>query len=255
MKILKTALRSTAAIALFFLLWDSLARFGAVDRFILPTVTDVLRAFGQNILNGKLPGHIAVSLQRTGTGFLLAVAIGIPLGIFMGWFRKLEQFLDPILQLFRNTSVLAMFPVFILAFGLGEKSKIAIVFWGSIWPALLNTISGVKGLDPILVKSARSMGISTFGLFRKVVLPGALPEILTGIRLSAGVATIILVAAEMIGANKGLGFLIFYAQQKYDVPTMYVGILTISFIGILINYMLIRIERRAVAWKSYRNST
>ncbi|MDR0620919.1 MAG: ABC transporter permease [Deltaproteobacteria bacterium] len=252
MKKFESVLRSSLVILLFFLLWDSLSRFGAVDRFILPTVTDVLHVFGQNISNGKLFGHIAVSLKRTGTGFILAVSIGVVLGVIMGWFKKTEQFLDPILQLFRNTSVLAMFPVFILAFGLGERSKVAIVFWGSIWPALLNTINGVKSIDPLLIKSARSMGISTLGLFRKVVLPAALPEILTGIRLSAGTATIILVAAEMIGANKGLGFLIFYAQQKYDIPTMYMGILTISIIGILINYGLIKLEHRTVAWRPER---
>ncbi|HWR57071.1 MAG TPA: ABC transporter permease [Negativicutes bacterium] len=249
MQKLKSVLRGSLAIILFFLLWDSLSRFGVVDRFVLPTVTDVLAAFLENIKNGDLLEHILVSLQRTGTGFLFAISVGTVLGILMGWFGKLEQFLDSLLQLFRNTSVLAMFPVFILAFGLGETSKVAIVFWGSIWPTLLNTISGVKGVDPNLIKSARAMGISTFGLFRKVILPGAMPDILTGIRLSAGVATIILVAAEMLGANKGLGFLIFYAQQKYDIPTMYMGILTISFIGALINFLLVRLEDRVVAWK------
>lgn len=253
MKRLKPLLRGSLGIVLFFLLWDFLARSGIVDRFILPTITDVLAAFQENIRNGELLGHILISLQRTGTGFFLAIIVGTVLGTLMGWFVKLEQFLDALLQFFRNTSVLAMFPVFILAFGLGETSKIAIVFWGSIWPTLLNTISGVKGVDPNYIESARTMGISTFGLFRKVVLPAAMPDILTGIRLSAGVATIILVAAEMLGANKGLGFLIFYAQQKYDIPVMYMGILTISFLGVLINFLLVRLEHRIVGWKRQQN--
>jgi NitT/TauT family transport system permease protein len=170
----------------------------------------------------------------------------------MGWFQKLEEYLDPLLQIFRNTSVLALFPVFILVFGLGELSKSAIVFWGCIWPSLLNTISGVKGVDPLLIKSARSMGISVLKLFQKVILPAALPEIMTGIRLSAGVAIIILVAAEMLGATRGLGYFIFYAQQKYAIPDMYAGIVTISILGVLINFLLVKLENRIAAWKRYQ---
>ncbi|MDR1159190.1 MAG: ABC transporter permease [Syntrophomonadaceae bacterium] len=246
---IKQIFTKSAAIILFFAVWELIARLGMVEAFILPPVTAVLKAYGVLISSGELFVHIAVSLQRTATGFFIALIIAIPLGIFMGWFSKLEQFLDPILQMFRNTSVLAMFPVFILVFGLGETSKAAIVFWGSVWPALLSTISGVKNVDPLLIKSANSMGISVIGLFKKVILPAALPEIMTGVRLSAGVATIILVAAEMLGASKGIGFLIFYSEQKYEIPTMYAGIISISVLGVLINFLLVKLESRITYWK------
>lgn len=245
--------RKSIVIILFFIIWELLARFGIVSQFILPTVISVLEMFKTDILNGKLFMHTSISLQRTGTGFLAANIIGIILGMLMGWFTKLEKYLDPLLQLFRNTSVLAMFPVFILLFGLGEASKVAIVFWGSLWPVLLNTIGGVKGVDPIFIKSAKSMGISTYLLFKKVILPAALPEILTGIRLSAGVAIIILVAAEMLGASKGLGFLIFNSQTKYDVQRMFMGIITISTLGMLVNCLLVKLELRLVSWKASNN--
>jgi NitT/TauT family transport system permease protein len=254
MKKLKATFKSYLAVFLLILLWETVVRLGLVSRFLLPSVTDVLRAFWENIMNGSLPGHILISLQRTGTGFLLAVVIGVSLGVLMGWFAQVEEYLDKLLQIFRNTSVLALFPIFILVFGLGEESKVAIVLWGSIWPALLNSISGVKGIDNALIKSAKSMGISTFRLFQKVVLPAALPEILTGIRLSASTATIILVAAEMIGANKGLGFFVFYAQQKYDIPGMYMGIITISIIGVIVNGLLVKLENKVVAWKRVKTN-
>jgi NitT/TauT family transport system permease protein len=250
---LKSLFTKSIAVILFFVLWDSLARFGFVDTFLLPTVTSMAEAAWRMMKTGELFIHIALSLKRTGLGFIAAVCVSVPLGILMGWFRKLEEYLDPLLQIFRNTSVLALFPVFILVFGLGELSKSAIVFWGCIWPSLLSTISGVKGVDPLLIKSARSMGISVFKLFQKVILPAALPEIMTGIRLSAGVAVIILVAAEMLGATRGLGYFIFYAQQKYAIPDMYAGIVTISILGVLINFLLVKLENHIVAWKRYQS--
>jgi NitT/TauT family transport system permease protein len=250
---LKSIYTKTIAVILFFIIWDSLARFGVVDTFILPTVTSVVQAFWDMLKTGELFSHILLSLRRTGSGFIAAVCVAIPLGILMGWFSKVEQYLDTLLQIFRNTSVMAMFPVFILAFGLGELSKSAVVFWGCIWPSLINTISGVKGIDSLLIKSARSMGISLVGLFQKVILPAALPEIMTGVRLSAGVSIILLVAAEMLGASRGLGFLIFYAQQKYAIPQMYAGIVTISMLGVTVNFLLAKLENHVSAWKRYQS--
>lgn len=246
---LRNLFSKSIVIIVFLALWELFPRLGWVDSFILPPFSAVFVSWLGMVLSGEIFAHLAISLQRMGSGFLLAVAVGVPLGILMGWFSRLEQYLDPLLQVFRNTSVLAMFPVFILLFGLGETSKVTIIFWGSIWSALLSTIGGVKNIDPLLIKAARSMGISVIGLFRKVILPAALPAILTGIRLSAGTATIILVAAEMLGATKGLGFLIFYSEQKYEIPAMYAGIITISLLGVLINALLVFFEKRITGWK------
>jgi len=239
----------SAAIIVFILLWEITPRIGVVDRMYLPPFSEVLSALGKLIISGNLFIHIGSSLKRSMGGLLLSVSIGIPLGIFIGWFKSVEKLLDPLLQVFRNTSTLALFPVFILFFGLGELSKLAIIFWGTLWATLLNTINGVKSVDPLLIKAARSMSASNFFIFRKIVLPAATPSIITGFRLSASTSILILVAAEMLGSNSGLGFLIYYSEQKYDIAEMYSGILTISILGILINYLIVAFEKRLLIWK------
>lgn len=239
----------SAAIIAFLILWEIAPRIGMVDRMYLPPFSEVLSALGKLILSGDLFIHIGSSLRRSMGGLFLAVSIGIPLGIFIGWFKSVEKLLDPLLQVFRNTSTLALFPVFILLFGLGELSKVAIIFWGTLWATLLNTINGVKSVDHLLIKAARSMSASNFFIFRKIVLPAATPSIITGFRLSASTSILILVAAEMLGSNSGLGFLIFYSEQKYDIAEMYSGILTISILGLLINYLIVAFEKRLLIWK------
>lgn len=246
---LKDLSMKSAAIILFILLWETAPRIGMVDRMYLPPFSEVITALVKLIISGDLFIHIGSSLKRSMGGLFLAVAIGIPLGIFIGWFKSIEKFLDPLLQVFRNTSTLALFPVFILLFGLGELSKVAIIFWGTLWATLLNTINGVKNIDPLLIKAAQSMSASNFFIFRKIVLPAATPSIITGFRLSASTSILILVAAEMLGSNSGLGFLIFYSEQKYDIAEMYSRILTISVLGLLINYLIVAFERRLLVWK------
>ncbi len=245
----KKAITKVLAISLFLFLWEIIPRLSLVDRMYLPPFSEVIAAFIKLVFSGDLFIHIGSSLKRSVTGLFIAVIIAIPLGIFIGWFKKFEKIIDPLLQVFRNTSTLALFPVFILVFGLGELSKVAIILWGTLWPTLLNTISGVKSVDPLLIKSAKSMGASNFVLFRKVVLPAAVPSIITGFRLSAATSILVLVAAEMLGANSGLGFLIFYSEQKYDIAEMYSGILMISVLGVMINYLIVALERRLLVWK------
>ena len=222
-RVIKDISIKSVAIIVFIALWEIAPRLGIVDRMYLPPFSEVLSAFGKLIISGDLFIHIGSSLRRSMGGLFIAVAIGIPLGIFIGWFKMVEKLLDPLLQVFRNTSTLALFPVFILLFGLGELSKVAIIFWGTLWATLLNTINGVKSVDPLLIKAARSMSASNFFIFRKIVLPAATPSIITGFRLSASTSILILVAAEMLGSNSGLGFLIFYSEQKYDIAEMYSG--------------------------------
>ena len=150
----------------------------------------------------------------------------------------------------RNTAALALLPVFVLILGLGETSKVAIIFYACSWPILLNTVSGVRNVDPLLIKSARSLGLRPVRLFQKVVLPAAVPTIFTGIRLSAAYSILILIAAEMVGAKAGLGYLINYAQYNFAVPDMYAGIITISAIGLVVNQILVQ-GRAAVLHLAY----
>lgn len=244
-----TAFEKSVFIAIILFLWELLPRTGWIDTFLLPPFSEVIRSLGRLFQSGEMLRHISKSLLRAGEGFLLAVAFSVPVGAVMGYRKRFERIIDPLLQVCRNTSTLALYPVFILFFGLGETSKVAIIFWGAIWPVLLNTISGVKNMDPHLVKAARSMGISTFALFRKVIYPMALPSILTGLRLSAASAILMLVAAEMLGANKGLGFMIFYYQERYAIPEMFGGIVFISVFGVVLNGVLVLLEKRLTRWK------
>jgi NitT/TauT family transport system permease protein len=193
--------------------------------------------------------HTLISLKRALIGFGIAVGVAIPVGFLVGWFKNFEKFVDPGLQALRQLPTLALFPVFILLFGIGEVSKVAIICKACFWPVFLNTVSGVAQLDPLLVKSARSMGVSKFGMFRKVVLPATIPSMFSGLRLSGSTALLILVAAEMMGANAGLGYLIFSTESRFEIPSMYAAILAMTLLGIIVNYGLSALEKRASRWK------
>ncbi|WP_082887069.1 ABC transporter permease [Bordetella ansorpii] len=236
-------------IAGFLLSWELLPRTGVVSQAYLSPPSDVAQAIIDLGGQGELLKHVLASLQRSLWGLLLAIALGVSLGLLMGRFARFERVIDPILQLFRQTSALALFPVFVLFLGIGELSKVAIIFWASFWPVLLNTIGGVKQVDPLLVNAARSMGASSAFVFRKVVLPAASPSIFTGVRLAGTYCITALVAAEMIGAHSGLGFLTLNSQEVFQIPSMYAGILLLALLGLALNYVLALVERGCTRWR------
>ncbi|MGJ7609432.1 MULTISPECIES: ABC transporter permease [unclassified Variovorax] len=236
-------------IVLFLLLWEALPRLGIVSDAYLSPPSAVLAAIAQLVDNHQLWKHVAASLQRSLWGLVLASSAGVVLGLLVGGFRRLAAIVDPVLQLFRQTSAFALFPVFILFLGIGELSKVAIIFWASFWPVLLSTVSGVKQVDRLLVNSALSMGASRRFIFFKVVLPASLPSIFTGVRLAGAYSITALVAAEMIGAHSGLGFLTLNSQETFQIPTMYAGILMLAVLGLLLNYLLALLERRLLRWR------
>jgi len=241
--------RKWSAIILFLLAWEILPRVGAISASFLPPTSQVFTFLVRSLLSGELERHIFISLSRSLAGFALALSIALPLGFLLGWFRTFERYVDPLIQVFRQTSAFALFPLFILVLGIGEVSKIAIIFYGAQWPILLNTISGVKNVDPLLVKSARSMGLSRFALFRKIVLPAALPTIFTGLRLAATFSILIIVSAEMMGASAGLGYVLSNSQYNFDILRMYSAIISLALIGLGTNYLLVTLEKRLTGWK------
>jgi NitT/TauT family transport system permease protein len=238
------------AVTLLAVIWEMFPRLGLVDATFLPPLSAVLTAWWQLLISGELVSHLQASAGRSLAGFGLAVAAAIPLGLLIGWYPVLARLLNPVLELFRNTAALALLPVFVLILGLGETSKIAIICYACSWPILLNTVCAVQTVDPLLIKSARSLGLGPLRLFQKVVLPAAVPTIFTGIRLAAAYSILILVAAEMVGAKAGLGYLINYAQYSFAVPDMYAGIITISAIGLVVNQVLVFAERRFSTWRT-----
>jgi len=254
LRVAGTVFRRTVAIAVLLVAWEVLPRAGVVDRVFLPPFSEVIDKWWEMLRDGDILAHTEASMKRTGSGFALAVAIALPLGLVIGWFPLVAEILNPLLELFRNTAPLALLPVFVLILGLGESSKIGIVTYACVWPILLNTISGVRNVDPLLIKSARSMGLSSPRLFQKVILPAAVPTVFTGIRLAGAFAIVVLIAAELVGAKAGLGYLINYAQSNFAIQKMYAGIITISMIGVGINQLLLAVERRLSRWRATPDS-
>lgn len=244
-RVLKPAL----VIALFLLFWEVAPRLGLVDRIFLPPFSTVVQRGEELVRNGQLWDNTSASLGRSLTGFAIAVALAVPAGVAIAWYKPIADFLNPLLELFRNTAALALLPVFILILGIGETSKVAIVVYAGFFPILLNTISGVRAVDPLLVKSAVSLGFSPLRLFQKVILPAAVPTIFTGIRMAASASILVLIATEMSGARAGLGYLITAAQQNFQIPDMYVGIVAIALVGLIYNAVLVTIERRLTRWR------
>jgi NitT/TauT family transport system permease protein len=237
-------------VALLVVVWELAPRVGLVDRFFVPPFSQVLGAWWELATNGELVKHLRASVVRSAAGFGLALALAIPLGVAIAWYRDVHRLLNPVLEIFRNTAALALLPVFVLILGIGETSKVAIVTFACFFPVLLNTISGVRSVDPLLLKSARVLGLSPSATFRKVVLPAALPTLFTGVRIAGAAAILVLIAAEMIGATAGLGYLINYSQFNFLVPQMYAGILTTSLLGLAVNWGLVALERRLSSWRS-----
>jgi NitT/TauT family transport system permease protein len=241
--------RSLLVVALLAL-WEAVPRLGLTDPTFLPPFSDVIAAGWQLAQSGELYDDVTASLLRALSGFLISVVLIVPLGLAVGWYARLGDLLNQFIEVCRNTAPLALLPVFILLLGIGELSKITMVVYSCAWPLLLNTIAAVKQVDPLLVKSARTMGASPQQLFRKVILPAALPTIFVGIRLASASAMLVLVASEMVGAKAGLGYLIIYSQYSFLIPQMYFGILGITVIGLVFNAVLEALERRLMRWKA-----
>jgi NitT/TauT family transport system permease protein len=236
-------------VALFFALWELLPRMGIINQVFLPTFSETIKTLIGLFVSGKIFVHIGVSLARALAGFFLAVIFAIPLGFLMGWYNRFEKYTDLFMQTLRNTSTFALFPIFLLLFGLGEASKVAIIFYAATWQLLINTISGVKNIDPLYIKAAKSMGATDSQLFGKVILPATLPSIVSGARLGIKIAFMTVIAAEMIGAKSGLGFFIQNAQYNFMIPEMYAGVLVLAVIGVVLNYILVWLEKKATSWK------
>lgn len=243
--------RGSAAILVFLVLWELVPRYVLDEstRVFLPPFHEDVQALWDLTLNGQLAAHLEASITRSAAGFAIAVVIAVPLGLLIGWYRPLAAFLNPLLELVRNTAALALLPVFTLILGIGELSKITLVVYACIWPVLLNTIAGVNTVDPLLIKSARSLGLSSRRLFRKVILPSAVPTIFTGLRMAASYSILVLIAAEMVGAKAGLGYLINNAQVNFQIPQMYAGIIAVSVLGLVVNQVFVAIERRFSTWR------
>lgn len=247
---LKKMLLKSSGVILFLVLWEAVPRLGWIDPKFAPPFSVVLVAIYQLWADGTLVNHLTVSLWRIIMGILVAAAIGLPIGCVLGtWMTRTAEKLDPLLRIFGQVNPFALMPVFILFFGIGEEAKIAIIAWVCVWPILFYTVTGIRNVDPLLTKSAQSMGASAFAQLTRVILPGAAPTIFTGLRVSLGLALFMLVAAEMIGASSGLGWLVHNSSQNFQVPRLYASATLIVLLGVFINKSFLALEKGLFVWK------
>ena len=214
---------------------------------LMPAPSTIAVTAAGMIASGELFHHLMASLKREAVAFLFA-STAIPLGVMMGWWRVVYDQVNPIMEILRPIPPLAWIPLSILWFGIGDQQKEFIIFLGIFFPILVNTIVGVKNIDPILVRAARSLGASERRLLARIVFIGALPQIITGVRIGLGVGWMALVAAELVGANSGLGFVINDARSMLRTDIIIVGMLAIGLIGLLIDTAILALGRRLLPW-------
>jgi len=228
------------------LVWETSVRLGLVDPLFLPAPSAMFRALWEIALTGELWVNIGVSLWRIACGYTIAAALAIPLGLALGYSATLRAYLDGLLELLRPVPPIALIPVSILWLGIDNASKVAIIAYACFWPLMLNVVLGVEEIPPLLQRAARTMGITGFHYFIKVMFPAALPKIIVGLRISAGLAFVVVVAAEMVAASSGLGYMILDAERTFRSGLMFGGIVLLSILGFLLNSALVRVERRIV---------
>lgn len=237
-------------ILVFFALWQLVAETGLVDPSLLSPPSDVGPALWDITSSGQVFSDLGSSLARAGIGFAIASVAGVVVGLGIGWIPTLRAFVSPLAEVFRQLPPLALLPAFVLLLGLGMRSQVAMVIWAVVWPVLLSTVGGAASVDTRLIKAARSMGASGWRLYARVAFPGALPSIVTGLRLGASYALLVLVSAEMIGASSGLGYRVMEASNTFRIPEMYAYVVVLAIVGVALNYALLAIVRRAFPWMS-----
>lgn len=233
---------------LLVLIWYLGSVTGIINKHILPSPVKVVATLIKLIGNGELAEDLLVSGGRVIKGFALGATIGIVLGVLMGLSKKLNKILSSLVSIFRPIPMIAWIPLLILWLGIGEDSKVAVIVIGTVWPVLLNTISGILSADKKLLEVARVLEKSKKEILFNVILPSAWPSIFTGIRLGVSTAWTCVVAAEMVAASSGIGYMITYARELSQPDVVLAGVFTIGIVGLLIDFIIVKIQKRLLRW-------
>jgi sulfonate transport system permease protein len=234
---------------LLLLLWELGSRTGAIPQHILAAPSAVARTLFEMVGTGELPGNLLVSFGRVLAGLAIGLSVGIVLALVAGLSRPGEVAVDPLMQIKRTIPTLALTPLFIVWFGIGEAPKIALIAFASVFPVYLNLYSGIRGVDIRLIEGARSFGLSRAEVVWHVVLPGALPSLLVGLRYSLSIAILVLVVAEQINASAGLGYLINNARDFMRTDIIVVCLMVYAILGLLADWAVRTVENRALVWR------
>jgi len=258
----------TISVTTFLVLWQSLGfiraawpqgivlgglKLAVPPTLFLPVPSEVILAFRDLVQGGELAQDVAVSLQEFAIGYVLAVVVGVLLGLGIGWYRRFSYAVDPFITFFYATPRIVLLPLLIIWFGIGIWSKIAVVFLGAFFAIVINTAAGVRNLDANLIKVARSFGATDLQLFRTIALPGSVPFVLTGLRLGIGHALVGVVVGELVAAQHGIGRLMAIAGSTFQSDKVFAGLIIIASAGMLTTLLLQRLERRYEAWRPRAN--
>ncbi|MBX6385661.1 MAG: ABC transporter permease subunit [Microbispora sp.] len=234
---------------LLVVVWQAAAQAGLISTRLLAPPLDIAAAAWTLTVSGELPYHLLVSLQRVAVGLAIAIVAGVTLGLTAGLSKLGEDAVDATMQMLRALPFLALVPLFILWFGIGEVTKIALVALGATFPIYLTLFGGIRGVDPKLLEAGRILGLDRAGQIRHIILPGALPQALVGLRYGLGTAWLSLVVGEQINATAGIGFLVMDAREFLRTDIILVGLLVYALLGLGADQLVRILERRALAWR------
>jgi len=229
--------------------WQIAGDLGWISTLLFPTPLTIAETFARLVTGGELWTHLRISFVRAALGFLLGAGLGLFFGLLVGLFRRAERSLDPTIQMIRMIPHLAVAPLFVLWFGIGEESKVLLIAKGAFFPLYINTFLGIRGADNKLFEVARVLGFSRVKQVLRLVIPSAMPNILLGVRLSLGVAWLGLVVAELIASTSGIGYMMSDARQFNKTPVVFVGIILFALVGVLVDVFVRLLERRLLHWR------
>lgn len=246
MKILKSTLYIIALPALL-VAWWALSTSGG-DSFFVPTPADLARTFVDTWIGERMTTDVLPSIGRLVVGVAGAIVLGVLLGLLVGLNRTARAITEPVFEFFRALPPPVLIPVLMLLVGINDGMKVAVIISGAVWPVLLNTIEGVRAIDPVQNETSRSYGISGFARIRYQVLPSATPTIMAGVRQCLSIGLILMVISEMFASSSGLGFTIVQFQRSFAVPEMWSGIVVLGLIGVIMSFIFQWVERRVLRW-------
>lgn len=246
---LQPIILGSALPVILIVIWELLSRAGVFPSYQLPAPTVILETILNLAIDGSLWGHIGITVYRVFVGFLIGTAFAVVLGAVVGFYEKAEQIFDPMIQAFRSIPSLAWVPLFILWMGIGEPSKVTMIAVGVFFPVYLNVVSGIGSVDRKLIEVGKMYGLNTIQLIKRVILPASLPSFLTGLRSGLGLGWMFVVAAELMGASNGLGYLLVLGQNTLSPEIILASIVLFAIIGKLSDWILKTVEEKSLHWQ------
>jgi len=216
--------------------------------FFFPPLSRIVKSLEDDWLFEQVGTDLVPSLTRFTVGYVLAVASGISLGVLIGLAPRVRRASLPVIEFLRSIPPPLMLPFVLVVIGIGDNSKIALIVLGAVWPVLLNTVDGVRGVDPLMLDVARSFGLGRATRIRRVMLPAASPKIVAGMRTALSIGLILMIISEMVASSNGLGFRVLSAQRSFDSPGTYAGVIVIGVVGLVVNFGFLVVEARIMRW-------